>query len=171
MTNEEKYKYAYRLTSVASTGLSFIEDSLSRIMNDATDMAYLRTFYILLSYNFELILKSRLVMIGNFSNKDSINEELRNLGHDIQKMRDKLGDANLQEIGIKEIIEDNSEYKITTIDNKEVCIENFTKIRYDFLDDAMRIVDDREHERIKEYNRTLTDLILKKSKEKNEKLE
>lgn len=85
MTNKEKHKYAYALTSVASTGLSFIEDSLSRIMKDVTDRAYLRSFYILLSYNFELILKSRVVMVKSFSDKKAINDKLRNLGHDITR--------------------------------------------------------------------------------------
>lgn len=80
MTNEEKYKYAYKLTSVASSGLTFIEDSLANTMNDATDLAFLRSFYMMLSYNFELILKSRVVMLDSFVDKDAINNELRNLG-------------------------------------------------------------------------------------------
>ena len=167
MTNKEKHKYAYKLTSVASSGLCFIEDSLANIMNDTTDRSFLRSFYMLLSYNFELILKSRVVMIGNFVDKDAINEDLRKLGHDIKKIGERLGDANLKDIGVKEITE-NTQYKITTTDNKEVFIENFTKIRYDFLDDVMRNVDNQEHERIKEYIKTLTDVILRRAKEKNE---
>jgi len=168
MNNQEKHKYAYALTSVASTGLSFIEDSLSRIMSDATDTAYLRSFYILLSYNFELILKSRVVMLNSFSDKNAINDELRKLGHDIIKIKETLA-SNLTELGVKEITENGSQYKIITTDDKEICIENFTKIRYDFLDDVMRNVDNQEHERIKEYTKTLTDVILRKAKEKNEK--
>lgn len=167
MNNQEKYKYAYKLTSVSSTGLSFIEDSLANIMNAATDMAFLRSFYMLLSYNFELILKSRIVMTRNFSDKNAINDELRKLGHDIKMIGEKLGKNNLNDLGIKEIAE-NAQYKITTTDNKEVFIEDFTKIRYDFLDDVMRNVDSKEHERIKEYIKTLTDVILRKAKEKNE---
>jgi hypothetical protein len=168
MNNQEKHKYAYRLTSVASTGLSFIEDSLSRIMNDATDMAYLRSFYILLSYNFELILKSRVVMLKNFSDKKAINDELRKLGHDITKIKKTLG-INLEELGIKEITENDNQYKVTTTDGKEVYIENFTKIRYDFLDDVMRTVDNQEHIRIKEYAESIVS-ILRKAKAKNEEM-
>lgn len=167
MTDEEKYKYAYRFTSIASTGLCFIEDSLTRIMNNATDRAYLRSFYILLSYNFELILKSRLVMLENFANKKAIDDGLRELGHDIKKIGERLGDTNLKNLGIKEIAE-NDQYKITTTENKDIYIENFTKIRYDFLDDVMRNVDNQEHERIKEYTDILFSTILKKAKEKNE---
>lgn len=167
MMNEEKYKYAFKLTCVASSGLSFIEDSLRSIMNNATDLAYLRSFCILLSYNFELILKSRVVMIKNFSDKKDINDELGRLGHDIIKIKENLGDNNLKELGIKEITENGSQYKIITTDNKEICIENFTKIRYDFLDDIMRRVDSQEHLRIKEYTEILIS-ILRKTKEKNE---
>lgn len=169
MNNDEKYKYAYKLTSVASSGLCFIEDSLVNIMNDDTDRLFLRSFYMLLSYNFELILKSRVVMIGNFADKDTINDDLRKLGHDIRKIGERLGDANLKDIGVREITE-NTQYKITTTDNKEVFIENFTKIRYDFLDDVMRNVDNQEHEQIKEYTKTLTDMILRKAKEKNKEM-
>ena len=167
MTEQEKYKYAYKLTSVASTGLSFVEDSLASMMNNTTDMAWLRSFYMLLSYNFELILKSRIVMIGNFPDKNTINDELRKLGHDIKKIGESLEETNLKELGIKEIAE-NNQYKITTTDNKEIYIENFTKIRYDFLDDVMRNVDSLEHERIKEYTKILIDVILRNAKNKNE---
>lgn len=168
MNQQEKYKYAYQFTSIASTGLTFVEDSLVNTMNTTTDRAFLRSFYMLLSYNFELILKSRIVMSENFSDKNVMNDELRKLGHDIKKIGNKLGDAGLNELGIKQI-DENAQYKITTTDNKEVFIENFTKIRYDFLKDVMRTVDSQEHERIKEYTRILTDVILRKAKEKNEK--
>src|SRR3989344_2498237 len=167
MDNKEKHKYAYKLTSVASTGLSFIEDSLACLMPNATDQAFLRSFYMLLSYNFELILKSRIVMLENFLDKNAINDELRKLGHDIKKIGEKLGENNLKDLGVKEIVE-NNQYKIITAENKEVYVENFTKIRYDFLDDVMRNVDDQEHERIKEYTKILTDVILRKAKERNE---
>lgn len=167
MANEEKYKYAYKLTSVASTGLSFVEDSLACLMKNATDLAFLRSFYMLLSYNLELILKSRIVMTENFLDKNVVNDELRKLGHDIKKIGERLGENNLKDLGIKEIGE-NNQYKITTTENKEVYVENFTKIRYDFLDDVMRNVDNQEHERIKEYIKALTDVILRKAKEKNE---
>ena len=70
-------------------------------------------------------------MIENFSDKNAINDELRKLGHDIKKIGEKLGENNLKDLGIKEIGE-NNQYKITTTENKEVFVENFTKIRYDF---------------------------------------
>ena len=170
MNNQEKYKYAYSLTSAASVGLSFIEDSLSNTINETTDNAYLRSFYILLSYNFELILKSRVVMIGDFIDKDKMNYDLRKLGHDIEKIKNKLGNINLSDLGIKKIeqVAKNTRYKIVTTDNKKVFIDNFTKIRYDFLDDIVRSIDNIENKRIEEHIKILTDVILRKAKQKNE---
>ena len=167
MTNAEKHKYAYALTSVASTGFSFIEDSLFSMMNNKTDLLRLRSFYILLSYNFELVLKSRITMIENFSDKRSLNDRLIRLGHDIQAIADALGPNNLQELGIVNIKKESTQYKVTTTDNKEVLIEDFIKIRYDFLDDVVRFINHREHERIKESVDILVS-ILRKAKEKNE---
>ena len=166
MNNQEKYKYAYALTSVASTGLSFVEDSLVSMMSDTTDLARLRSFYILLSYNFELVLKSRIVMVENFSDKQSLNNRLIGLGHDIQAIANALS-KDLQELGISKVERNGTQYKIGTADNKEVVIEDFTKIRYDFLDDIVRKVDSQEHTRIKE-NVDVLFSILKKAKEKNE---
>ncbi|NQU77618.1 hypothetical protein HQ544_02885 [Candidatus Falkowbacteria bacterium] len=167
MSLQEKHKYAFRLTSVASTGLDFIGESLMRIMNNATDLAYLRPFYLLLSYNFELILKSRVVMLGNFSIAVELKGELQRLGHDIIAIKNELGNANLQEIGIKFIAKDKNKYNVLTTDEKEIYIENFTDVRYDFLDGVMRSVDSEEHKRLKEYTEALL-LILKKVKQKNE---
>jgi len=166
MNDQEKYKYAYALTSVASTGLSFVEDSLTSIMNDKTDLAWLRSFYILLSYNFELILKSRITMVEGFTDKQALNNRLVQLGHDIQAIKNALGKTHLEEIGINNI-EKNTQYKISAIDGKEVLIEDFTKIRYDFLNNIVRSVDSQEHTRIKGYLDVLFS-ILQKAKEKNE---
>lgn len=167
MTNKEKHKYAYSLTSVASTGFYFIEDYLSRTINNVIDMACLRSLYILLSYNFELVLKSRVVMVKSFSDKKVINDELINLGHDITKIGKSLGNSNLKELGIEKIRKNDNKYKIITTNNKEFYIENFTKIRYDFLDDVMRDVDNQEHMRIKECAEILVSILVK-AKEKNE---
>lgn len=118
MNNQEKYKYAYSLTSAASVGLSFIEDSLSNTINETTDNAYLRSFYILLSYNFELILKSRVVMIGDFIDKDKMNYDLRKLGHDIEKIKNKLGNINLSDLGIKKNRTGCQKYSIQNSHNR-----------------------------------------------------
>ncbi|OGF82320.1 hypothetical protein A3B18_03215 [Candidatus Giovannonibacteria bacterium RIFCSPLOWO2_01_FULL_46_13] len=167
MTNKEKYKYAYALTSMASTGLSFVEDSLNNMMRDTTDLSRLRSFYILISYNFELILKSRIVMVENFTDKHSLNDRLIKLGHGIQAIAEALGNAGLQEVGISKVEKSSAQYKISTTHYQEILIEDFIKIRYDFLDDITHTVDSQEHERIKKYMDSLF-LILRKVKEKND---
>lgn len=167
MTPAEKYKYAHKLTSVASTGLSFVEDSLCNMMDNRTDLLRLRSFYILLSYNFELVLKSRIVMVEDFVDKKSLNKRLVGLGHNIQAVAVALGNPILQELGVSKIEKNSKQYIISTIDDKKVPIEDFTKIRYDFLDNIVRTVDSQEHERIKDYMDTLFS-ILRKTKEKNE---
>jgi multidrug efflux pump subunit AcrB len=105
-------------------------------------------------------------MLNSFSDKNAINDTLRKLGHDITKISKALA-TNLEELGIKEITENGSQYKVITTNNKEIYVENFIKIRYDFLDNVRRNVNNQEHKRIKEYTKTLTDLILRKAKQKN----
>lgn len=105
-------------------------------------------------------------MMENFTDKQSLNTRLIGLGHNIQAIANALGNTNLQELGIAKV-EKNAQYKINTVDNKDVLIEDFTKIRYDFLDNITHSVDSQEHTRIKEYVETLFS-ILKKAKEKNE---
>lgn len=165
MNNQEKYKIAFRMTSRASTGLSFIEDYLMH--NFITDAAYLRSFYVLLSYNAELILKSRVVMMGNFVDKDGIDKKLKSLSHDISKTSKELGYNELMKLGIKEITKKDNQYKIVTIDGKETVIEDFTDIRYDFLDGKIRIIDTKEHERVKEYIETIFSILKNTKKENN----
>ncbi len=167
MNQQEKYKYSRKLTCVVSTGLTFIEDSLEMTMNEATDLSYLRSFYMLMSYNFELILKSRIVMLEDFVDKNAMIARLKELGHNINEIAEALKVAGLEELGISKI-EKNAQYKITTTDSKKILVEDFIKIRYDFLDDVMRRVDNSEHKRLKEYMETLIGIILKKAKEKNE---
>jgi len=163
MTNQEKYKIAFRMTSRASTGLSFIEDYLME--HFTTDSAYPRNFYILLSYNAELILKSRVVMMGNFIDKDEVDKKLKSLSHDILKISKALGDDELMRLGIKEITQNGNQYKITTIDGRGTIIEDFADIRYDFIDGKVRTIDDKEHERVKEYIDTLFTILVNAKKE------
>lgn len=106
-------------------------------------------------------------MTESFADKQAMNNRLIELGHDIQTIANALGNHTLAEIGITKVENGSGQYKIATTDNKEILIENFTRIRYDFLDNIMRTVDSREHERIKDGIDVLFS-ILRKAKEKNE---
>ena len=165
MNNQEKYDIAFRMTARASTGLSFIEDHLTRYQ--FTDSAFLRSFYILLSYNTELILKSRVVMKDNFLNKNEINKKLTALLHDIEKIGKDMGNAELLKLGINTIAKNEDRYILTTTDWKVIYIEDFVDIRYDFIEGKIRTIDNQEHERIKGYVEQLR-LILQKVKKENE---
>lgn len=97
---------------------------------DEEDEPRLRSFYILLSYAFELILKSRLVAVSNITEDQLI----KNYGHDIGKILNKLRSlGELQKIGISAFQHDPEEnlYIITaTAQKRKFVIHDFTNIRY-----------------------------------------
>ena len=97
--------------------------------NTTEDEPRFRSYYILLSYAFELMLKSRLVAVTNIL-EDKLIEVY---GHDINKILRKLKDLNeLEKIGIKVLPEEVKPYiyKIETTDDKTFYIHDFTNIRY-----------------------------------------
>jgi len=107
-------------------------------------------------------------MVENFNDKQSLNSRLVTLGHDIQAIAKELGETSLRELGISKVDKSSTQYKVSTTDNKDLLIEDFTKIRYNFLDDIVRSVDSQEHVHIKEYLDILF-MILKRVKEENKK--
>ena len=147
---QERIKIAFRITSRVSTGFDFIENYL--VENPKTDPAYLRSIYILLSFYFELLLKARLVLIIKATTKNDLETALRKVSHDIVEIGKHLGDEELSQIGITEISEKDKEYQVDTLSGV-ARIKNFADIRYDFIENRIRIVSSTEH------------LILKKSVE------
>ena len=88
-----------------------------------------RSYYILLSYAFELMLKSRLVAVTNIPEDDLI----KTYGHNVNKILGKLKDLNeLEKIGIKILPKEVKPYiyQIETTDDKIFYIHDFTDIRY-----------------------------------------
>lgn len=162
MDIEKKRKIAFRIMNWGAQPVKFVRDYLQPLRNDL-DEPRLRSFYILLSFGFELILKSRVVMLSNASDKDELNEELQKLGHNFVKISDTLG-SELKNIGITKIElkiakcnnpknpdDEYSYFIIETVDGKKISIENFTDIRYGCIGGGMRIVDKAEHKKIIEY--------------------
>lgn len=100
------------------------------LVGDATeDEPRFRSYYILLSYAFELMLKSRLVAATNISE----DELIKIYGHDVKKILQKLKDLNkLENIGIKALPEEVKQYiyKIETTEDKTFYIHDFTNVRY-----------------------------------------
>ena len=157
MNDKEKYKIAFRLSTGASCGLSFIDDYLYN--NQETDLAYIRSIYMLLSYNTELLLKSRVVMLKSFLNKDKLKNKLTSLSHNLIKIKKELGSDELLKIGIKEITKSDTQYIIKTINDTEIKIEDFTDIRYDYLFGKMRSISGYGHKEIKKYTRDLLNIL------------
>lgn len=165
MNNKEKYEIAFRMTTGASTGLSFVQHHF--MLYPHTDIAFVRSIYILLSYNVELLLKSRVVMMGIFSDRDDIDKKLTSLSHDIIKISKQIGGTELLKLGIKKITKNDNQYMIKTIDDVEIHIEDFVDIRYDYIYGKNRVISHNEHENIMKYVKNLL-VILQRVKTSNE---
>lgn len=158
MNDQEKYKIAFRLTTGASSGLQFLEDHLSN--NQKTDIAFIRSIYILLSYYVELLLKSRIVMVGIFSDESEIKKCLTFLSHNLSEMGNQLGNAELLKAGIKKITKNNTQYIIKTVSNGDIFVEDFVDIRYDYIFGRSRVVSRNEHEKIMKYINNLFEILV-----------
>lgn len=167
MNIEEKRKIAFRIWNWGAQPVKFVRDylrdDLDNFGDSSMDEARLRSHYILLSYGFEMILKSRIAMLSTVQDENKLNEELQKLGHNFVKISDALG-SELKNIGITKIElkiakcnnpknpdDKYSYFIIETVDGKKISIENFTDIRYGCIGGGMRIVDQAEHKKIIEH--------------------
>lgn len=125
-------KYLFQQTTKywndwACQSVKLINDCLKK--DTTEDEPRFRSYYILLSYAFELMLKSGLVTVTNISE----DELIKVYGHDVNKILRKLKDLNeLEKMGIKVLPEKVKPYiyKIKTTDDKTFYIHDFTNIRY-----------------------------------------
>lgn len=161
MDINKKKSIAFRMTSRASTGLAFIDEFLDT--HDKTDMAYLRTLYMILSHNFELILKSRVVMLSEVLTLTNLDKKLKGLSHNFIKISQELGNDELKSLGIKNIILDNKNilYTVRMLNCSNLYIEDFNNIRYNFINDKIRTINDDEYEKIKFYVNTINNILVK----------
>lgn len=140
--------------------LFFIEEYLHRYAAD--DIAGIRCLQMLISFHFELLLKSRYVLVNSFTDEKDVDGKLEDLGHDIKKIGDKLGSGELAKIGIKNIfIDGQNRYNIETDEGRIICIENFTNIRYDFISGYVRKLSREEDLRVKEDMASIKKIIEK----------
>ncbi|MFY9463391.1 MAG: hypothetical protein WAP52_04390 [Candidatus Sungiibacteriota bacterium] len=110
----------------ACQSVKLIKDCLA---DETEDEPRFRSYYILLSYAFELMLKSRLVAVTNITE----DELIKTYGHNVNKILQKLKDLDeLGKIGVKVLPEEIKShiYKIETTDNKTFYVHDFTNIRY-----------------------------------------
>ena len=165
MDDEVKKKIAYRMTCRVSTGFDFINEKYIVPWHNAgvSDPAWPRNVYILFSYYFELLLKSEIVLSKSFTDKIELDSILKSLGHNIKKICDEIN--NLDDIGIKDVSYQNSEYIIATVD-KTIYVKDFNDIRYDFIEGKVRQHGEKEDSMIEESLKA-ADEILKKIKYKH----
>lgn len=167
MNIDEKRKISFRIWNWGAQPVKFVRDylrdDLCNFGNSSMDEARLRSHYILLSFGFEMILKSRVVMLSNVQDEDQLNEKLQKVGHNFVKISDAL-ESQLNNIGIAKVelktakcnnpknpADEYSYFIIETVDGKKISIENFTDIRYGCIGGGTRIVDKTEHKKIVEY--------------------
>ncbi len=147
MSDEEKKQIGQRLATRVETALHFIElDYLVR--HPRPDAAWIRNFYILLSFYTELLLKGIFVMTGDFADISVLDRKLRKLGHDLKLVGGQIGRDKMAEFGIKNIQYINREYFVET-DYGNFYVKDFNDIRYDFLDGRVRTLNGDEHELFK----------------------
>ncbi len=145
INNKYQKDISFKIISRAESILYFLKEFANQ--NNTKDVAWFRPILILMSYSFELILKARIVNISD-NNKIEIEKELKDIGHDIIKMSQYLGLNQLNKIGIESISNKNTNtfigYTIKTTNNKKIIIEDFTEIRYDFMKNNLRKLEEHK---------------------------
>lgn len=145
MNEKDKNIIAFRMISRVESGFSFIDDHIHR---HSTDMAWVRSLYILFSFHLELLIKSYFVLIGTFSNPDDLDEKLRKVGHNFLNVSNYISKEELAEIGITNISKKDAEYLIT-FEGSGIKVKDFIDIRYDFIEGKVRDLPSNENETIK----------------------
>jgi len=141
----------------------FLDDYLQKHPN--TDIAGLRCIQIIFSFHVELLLKA-LYIKTKISNKEiDIDKKLQSLGHNLEKIWKILGKNELLKVGIKNIYKSDNVYIVETR-NRNIKVEDFINIRYDFISGKMRSITREEYQIMKEDLDEIKKIIenLKKSK-------
>ena len=151
LNKNEKEILAKRAIFRATSGLHFLDECLTHIHKSGTDAAFSRSLYILLSFNFELILKSRLLLASNKIKRDDLIKEIKS--HNLEELSKKLSKDELASIGLKSIRKGNNagfiEYIVEMTNNRNVIIQDLVDVRYDFVKDTLRNSDSDEANRMK----------------------
>ena len=146
--NNEKKEILQRLVARISTGLSFVEmDYLPR--HEHPDAAWIRNIYILISFYTELLLKAIYIINNDFESVEALDNHLRKLGHNLEKIGAEITKADTSNFGVKKIVLQGHEYLLQTEDGN-FLIQDFTDIRYDFIDGRIHTLNGNEHELFKQ---------------------
>ena len=144
-----KKQIAINILARADSTLYFLEHALKFSGMKANDVAWQRSILIMLSYAFELIVKSEIVFTSKNTELDDIDKELKSFGHNIQQILcelDKRKSLLLMEINGYKINNNGSfrQYTITFEDRREIIVEDLVDIRYDYIKTALRNITDHD---------------------------
>jgi hypothetical protein len=151
-TKNTKQILAERALARAQTGLYFLED-IMRNVRGGTDGAYSRSRYILLAYNFELILNSLFILASKKTTREDIINELISASkkHDFEKLFNQIPVPF--RLGINKVKKDESsgfvEYHIELSDKQKIIVQDLIDVRYDFKKDILRKTNPNEATEIK----------------------
>jgi hypothetical protein len=110
------------------------------------DLAWRRNIDILMSYNVEMMLKAAFVILNDFKDRQHLNKELQNIGHNLKTAKQKIG--KLESINIKDIMKTKNGYKISTLEG-EIYVRDFKEIRYSFIDGKIITLKEDEVDKMK----------------------
>jgi len=135
----------------ANSGVHFLDQCLTHIHKGGTDAAFSRSLYILFSYNFELILKARILLASRQTKREDLIKEIKS--HDLEKLSKKLSENALCDFDIKSIQKRESsgftEYVIEIANGNRIVIQDLVDVRYDFVKDLLRNSDPNEADRMR----------------------
>lgn len=163
MYSNTKVELAKKALGRGGSGLYFIEDVL-RNRSGGTDLAFSRSWYILLSFNFELILKAILILENRLDTKEEILDSIKS--HDLAKLSLAIDVDSLRRYGINKISEQVSNsfisYSVEMSDGRGcVIIQDLIDVRYDFEKEQLRNSDVDEMDRIKNEIKLLLSVVEK----------
>ncbi len=161
MLSDTKIELAKKALGRGGSGLYFIEDVL-RNRSGGTDLAFSRSWYILLSFNFELILKAILILENKLDTKEEILDSIK--GHDLAKLSSGIDTDSLRKYGINKISKQVSNSFISynveiSSDRGCVIIQDLIDVRYDFEKEQLRNSDAGEMDRIKNEIKLLLSVV------------
>jgi len=150
----KKNQISNNILARANSTLYFLEHAFKFANMKANDIAWQRSVLIMLSYAFELILKAKIVLTSIKEDINDIDQELKGFGHNIQKILcelDSRGVLPSMKITSYQVSNNGSfrQYEIYFDDQKELIVEDFVDIRYDYIKTALRNV--TSHEIVIEY--------------------
>jgi len=135
----------------ANSGFWFLEECLTYIHRGGTDVAFSRSLYILFSYNFELILKARILLESRQTRRDDLIKEIKS--HDLEELSKRLSKNALNGLDIKNIRRGESsgftEYVIEMFSGDKIVLQDLVDVRYDFVKNSLRKFDPEESNKMK----------------------